>query len=243
MLGDWEGKGPLGLRLSFAFARRGGQVVLTNFALGLPTGCRSSGIETWDAGEVQRVEYIAPGSALHGPFPPLGPRQFELFLPPTKQNPFEAPFLGTFSSATRGVLSIESPTRVGCPHTGWPRTLHFALSAARRAAVADGLWTGTINSPAGMSGTVSIRVIDRGRLETDFSATYSCPSGGGGSLEIGPLATVGYLIAADGSIGGAQGTETTWQGRFAKGMINGTLVASDCSPAVTAGFTAHRTGA
>jgi hypothetical protein len=246
VLGDWEGKGPLGLRLSFAFARRGRQVVLTNFALGLPTGCRSTGLATWAAGEVQKVEYIAPGSVLHGPFPPLGPAQFELFLPPTTQNPFEAPFLGTFSSARRGVLSIESPTRVGCPHTGWPRTLRFALAATRRPAVADGLWTGTIGSPTGMSGTVSIRVIDHGRIETDFSATYSCPpsnSGGGGSLEIGPLATVGYLIAANGAIGGAQGTETTWQGRFAKGVINGTFVAGSCSPVITAGFTAHRTGA
>jgi hypothetical protein len=247
VLGDWEGRGPLGLRLSFAFVRRGGHVVLSYFALGLPTGCRSTGSDTWAAGEMAPVEYIAPGTVLHGPFPPLGPTQFELFLPPTKQNPFLAPFLGTFSSARRGVLSIESPTRVGCPHTAWPRTLRFALAATHRVAVADGLWTGTISSPAGMSGTVSIRVIDHGRIETDFSATYSCPAanaGGGGSFEIGPLATVGYLIAADGSIGGAEGTETAWRGRFAaNGVINGTFIAGACSPTVSAGFTARRTAA
>lgn len=245
VLGNWEGRGPLGLRLSFAFVRRGRQVVLTDFALGLPTGCRSTGTDTWSAGVVSRVEYIAPGTRLHGPFPPLGRTQFELFLPPTAQNPFEAPFLGTFSSSRRGVLSIESPTRVGCPHTAWPRTLRFALAATRRVPVADGLWTGAVNSPAGVSGTVTIRVIDQGRIETDFSATYSCPppNGGGGSFEIGPLATVGYPIAADGSIGGAQGTETSWSGRFtSKGVINGTFLAGNCSPSVVAGFTAQRTG-
>lgn len=247
VLGDWEGRGPLGLRLSFVFVRRGGHVVLSDLALGLPTGCRSAGLDTWAAGEEAPVEYIAPGTVLHGPFPPLKPTQFEIFLPPTKQNPFVAPFLGTFSSSRRGVLSIDSPTRFGCPHTAWPRTLRFALAAARRVPVADGLWTGTINSPVGMSGTVRIRVIDQGRIETDFSATYACPpanAGGGGTFEIGPLRTVGYLIAANGSIGGAKGTETAWRGRFAaSGVINGTFIANACSPSIGAGFTAQRTGA
>lgn len=245
VLGDWEGKGPLGLGLSFAFVRRGGHVVVANFALGLPTGCRSSGVATWTAGKVPRIEYIAPGTVLHGPFPPLAPTHFELILPPTRQQPFVAPFEGTFSTSRRGVLAIESPTRFGCPHTGWPRTLHFALAAAHRIPVRDGLWTGTINSPAGMSGTVSIRVIDHGRIETDFSTTYACPppNGGGGSFEIGPLATVGYLIAANGSIGGTAGTETAWTGRFAaSGLISGTFTASACSQTIDAGFTAQRGG-
>jgi hypothetical protein len=245
VLGDWEGSGPLGLRLSFAFVRRGGHVVVADLALGLPTGCRSRGIETWDAGAVPRVEYLAPGTVLHGPFPPLGPRQFEFILPPTKQQPFVAPFLGTFSSSRRGVLWIESPTRFGCPRTGWPRTLRFAVAAARRISVADGLWTGTVDSPAGMAGTVKIRVIDHGRIETDFSAAYSCPppDGGAGHFEIGPLPTVGYLIGANGSIGATKGTEAVWSGRFAAGgLMRGTFIASSCSPTLVGGFTAQRTG-
>jgi hypothetical protein len=244
VLGDWEGSGPLGLRLSFAFVRRGGHVAVADLALGLPTGCRSTGIETWDAGAVAQVEYIAPGTVLHGPFPPIGPRQFEFILPPTRQQPFVAPFEGTFSSSRRGVLLIESPTRFGCPHTGWPRTLRFALTAAHRISVTDGLWTGTFGSPAGISGKVKIRVIDHGRIETDFSTAYACPapSGGGGHFEIGPLPTVGYLIAADGSIGATTGTEAAWSGRFAPaGVISGTLTASFCPPTIKAPFTARRT--
>jgi hypothetical protein len=245
VLGNWEGSGPLGLRLSFAFVRRGGHIVASDLALGLPTGCRSSGIETWDAGAVPQLEYIAPGTLLHGPFPPIGPRQFEFILPPTKQQPFVAPFEGTFSNSRRGVLLIESPTRFGCPHTGWPRTLRFALAAARRTPITDGLWTGTFDSPTGLSGRVKIRVIDHGRIETDFSAAYACPppNRGGGHFEIGPLPTVGYLIAANGSIGATKGTEAAWRGRFAPtGVITGNLPASFCSPTIRARFTARRTG-
>ena len=245
VLGNWEGSGPLGLRLSFVFVRRGGHVVVADLALGLPTGCRSTGIETWDAGAVPQVEYIAPGTVLHGPFPPIGPRQFEFRLPPSRQQPFVAPFEGTFSSSHRGVLLIESPTRFGCPRTGWPRTLRFALAAAHRIPVTDGLWTGTVNSLAGSSGKVEIRVIDHGRIETDFSAVYACPppNRGGGHFEIGPLRTVGFLIAANGSIGATTGTEAAWSGRFAAtGVMSGTFMASSCSPTIKARFTARLTG-
>jgi hypothetical protein len=95
-----------------------------------------------------------------------------------------------------------------------------------------------------MSGTVQIRVIDHGRIETDFSTTYSCPppNGGGGTFEIGPLPSTGYPIAANGAVGDTEGTQTAWSGRFsADGLMTGTYLAS-CSPAVEAGFTAQRTG-
>jgi hypothetical protein len=230
--------------LSFAFARsRGGQVVVRNLALGLPTSCRSTGTMTWDAGLEAKGEYLAPGTVLHGPFPPIGPRQFELLLPPTPKQPLPTPFEGTLSSSRTGSLSVPSWTRYGCRHTRWPRTLRFALHAAHRVAVADGLWTGSVTAPAGVSGTVRIRVIGRGRLETDFGASYVCPSGDSGRFEIGPLATVGFLIAADGSIGRTRGTQSQWSGRFGSdGAMRGTFDASFCSPAVQAGFTARRTG-
>ncbi len=247
-LGDWEGTGPQGLRLSFEFGRRGNHVAVLDLALGLPTGCRSTGSRTWDAGTVPPIEYIAPGTALHGPIAPLGPRQFEFIIPPSAKQPYPVVMNGTFSSARRGVVSVASPTRVGCAHTGWPRTLRFSLTAAHRVSVADGLWTGTVaGPPTGTTGTVMIRVIDGGRIETDFSTSYVCPppTGGGGSFEIGPLPAVGYLIEANGSIGAAQGTETAWSGRFtASGVLSGTLLASECgSSAVHPTFTARLTGA
>jgi hypothetical protein len=242
VLGNWEGAGPLGLRLSFALVRHGGRVTVADVALGLPTGCRATGGSTWAEGLQSRVQYIAPGTVLHGPFPPLGPRQFELILPPTRQQPLPAPFLGTFSDPRRGTLAVESPTRYGCPHTGWPRTLRFALRAVHRVPVADGLWTGTVTSPAGASGTVRIRVIDHGRIETDFAATFVCPGGGGGNFEIGPLPSVGYPIAADGTVGRTRGTQSAWGGRFgAGGVMRGTFGASFCSPSTTMSFTARRT--
>jgi hypothetical protein len=245
VLGDWEGTGPHGLRLSFKFAHRGRGVVALDYALGLPTGCRSTGSETWDAGAVPGIEYTAPGTVLHGPFPPFGPTQFEFTIPGTRKQPFPVVMLGTFSSPRRGVVSIASPTRFGCAHTGWPRTLRFALAATRRVPVADGLWTGTVaGPPMGTTGTVKIRVIDAGRIETDFSTSYTCPppTGGTGGFEIGPLPTVGFLIEATGAIGGTKGTEAYWSGRFtAHGVLTGKLYASNCgSSTAHPTFTARR---
>jgi hypothetical protein len=57
-------------------------------------------------------------------------------------------------------------------------------------------------------------VIDHGRIETDFAATFVCPGGGGGNFEIGPLPSVGYPIAADGTVGRTRGTQSAWGGRF-----------------------------
>jgi hypothetical protein len=245
VLGDWEGAGPHGLRLSFELVRKGGGVAALDYALGLPTGCRSTGTATWDATTVPRIEYIAPGTVLHGPFPPLGPTHFEFVIPPTKKDPFPVTMTGTFSNARRGVVTIASPTRFGCVRTGWPRTLRFKLTAAHRVAVADGVWSGAVTGPpAGMTGSVKIRVIDGGRIETDFLTTYSCPANGVGTFEIGPLPTEGYLIAASGSIGGAKGTERAWAGRFgAGGLLGGKLLASGCgSPTPHSGFTARRSG-
>ncbi len=245
VLGDWEGAGPYGLRLSFRFVRVGHHVLARDLALGLPTSCRSNGDQTWDASATPQVEYIAPGTALHGPFPPLGPAQFELIIPPAARQPFPLTLSGRFSNPRRGMVSVLSP-RLGCAHTAWPKTLSFALTAARRVSVADGLWTGTVSGPAGASGTVKIRVVDAGRIETDFSAAYSCPPaiGASGNFEIGPLTNVGFLIEASGAVGGAKGTETVWRAHFASnGVLIGTFVATACgAPTLQPTFTARWTG-
>ena len=245
--GDWEGRGPFGLRLSFALVRHGRQAAVTDLALGLPLSCRARGAQVWDAGLLTPVEYLAPGTVLHGPFPPLGPRQFEFFLPPTKSQPFVSPFLGSLSSARRGVLDVPSWTQFRCHRTAWPRTLRFTLTATRRVSVADGLWRGTVTAPAGMSGSVRLRVIAGGRIVTDIAVTYTCPpaQGGTGNWELGPLPTVGYLIAANGSIGGTRATETEWQGRFDDhGGLSGTFAPPPCltGTGLTPRFTARPAG-
>ena len=243
VLGDWEGVGPHGVRMSFEFARRAAHVVVLQLALGLPTGCRSPGNPAWDVGATPNAEYVAPGSALHGPFPPLGATQFELVLGPTRAAPFPVLMQGRFSDSRHGALSIPRPV-LRCAHGGWPARLRFALAAAQRVPVADGLWTGGLTGPGGAGGTVRIRVIDDGRIETDFQAAYACPSGGNANFEIGPLPTIGFLIAADGTIGGMIGSNRIWSGRFAaNGQIAGNVTPVGCvgSPAPYA-FTASRTG-
>ena len=246
VLGDWEGIGPHGLRLSFEFVRLGGHVVTVHLALGLPTGCRTAGNPAWDVSATPEVEYVAPGSVLHGPFAPLGATQFELILGPTRAAPFPVIMQGSFSNSRHGALAIPAP-RLRCAQGGWPRTLRFTLAAAHRVSVADGSWTGTVPGPPGStSGTVLIRVIDGGRIETDIQASYSCPPPAGGSahFEIGPLPTTGFLIAADGSIGGKIGGTTVWTGRFAAGgLLTGNLTPFGCgSSSAPYAFTASRTG-
>jgi hypothetical protein len=243
VLGDWEGVGPHGIRLSFEFTRHAGHVVVLQLALGLPDGCRSPGNPAWVAGATPNAEYVAPGSALHGPFAPLGATQFEFILGPTRGSPFPVLMQGRFSNARHGVLTVPAP-RLRCAHSGWPTTLQFTLAPAQRVSVADGLWTGSVTGPSGASGTVRIRVIDSGRIETDFQAAYTCPPVGSANFEIGPLPTVGFLIASDGAISGTIGGSTVWSGRFAAGgQIEGNLTPVDCggSPALYA-FTATRTG-
>lgn len=242
VLGDWEGAGPHGLRMSFEFVRHAGQVVVLHLALGLPYGCRSAGNPAWDASAMSKIEYVAPGTVLHGPFPPLGATQFELIVLPTKGSPFPVSMEGSFSSSRHGVLTVPGPS-LRCARGGWPRMLRFALAAARRVSVADGLWTGTVaGGPSGASGTVQIRVIDGGRVETDFQAAYTCPPYGSAHFEIGPLPTVGSFVAADGSITGFG--ITVWSGRFlADRQFDGNFTPIDCGP--SSGpytFTAVRTG-
>lgn len=227
--------------MSFELVRNAGQVVVLHLALGLPYGCRSAGKPAWDTSAMSKIEYVAPGTVLHGPFAPLGATQFEFIVPPTKASPFPVSMEGSFSNSRHGVLTVPGPN-LRCARGGWPRMLRFTLVAARRVSVADGVWTGTV---AGQSGTVQIRVIDGGRIETDFQAAYACPPpGGSANFEIGPLPTVGNFITAAGSIGGMLYGMTVWTGRFlADGQLEGNLTPFDCgSSSAPYAFTAVRTG-
>jgi hypothetical protein len=247
LFSDWEGSGPHGIGLSFEFVRRGRRAVASDFALGLPTGCRTRGMEAWQAGAIRAVEYIAPGSVLHGPFPPLGARQFEFILPGSASRPFPVIMEGHFSSRSAGNVSLPSPFSSRCHGKGWPATLRFRLRAAHRLPVSDGVWTGAVaGPPAGTDGAVRIRVIDGGRIETDFSASYVCPppNNSPGGVELGPLPTEGVLIAANGLLGGAPGTETMFRARFAAhGTLHGTFAASGCgTPLIHPTFRARAPG-
>lgn len=241
VLGDWEGRGPLGLRLSFAFVKHGNKTVVRDMALGLPTGCRSSGQASWTVATEPKLEYAAPGSKLHAPFKALGAKQFFFLLPPTTKSRYPAEIDGTFSDARHGALSIPSPTTVGCTSTGWPKTLRFSLAASRRVSVRDGLWTGSLTT-AQTSGTVAIRVIGGGRIETDFKVAFTCPSGSG-TFELGPLATVGIPIEANGAIDESPTTETVFGGTFgASGTLRGTIASPGCSQQIDKlSFVATRT--
>jgi hypothetical protein len=242
MLGDWEGSGPHGLGLSFEFVRLGRRMALHDVALGLPSGCRSAGNPAWETGAVPGVEFIAPGTVMHGPFRPLGPARFEMIIPSQSADALPVIMLGRFSTASRGTLSILSP-KLSCATGGWPKTLRFSIAAEHRVAISDGSWTGNATSTlGGASGTVQIRVIDGGRIETDFQASYTCSDGHTAGFQIGPLPTTGNLIAADGAIGGIISGETVWSGQFtAGGQLTGTFTSLGCTSSTTYTFSAAPT--
>jgi hypothetical protein len=110
--------------------------------------------------------------------------------------------------------------------------------------VTDGLWTGGVTSaPAGGSGKVQIRVIDSGRIETDFQASFTCPDGHTAGFEIGPLPTIGNLITANGGIGGTISGEMVWSGQFtAGGQLTGTFTSLGCASPAAYSFTAAAPG-
>jgi hypothetical protein len=90
---------------------------------------------------------------------------------------------------------------------------------------------------------VQIRVIDSGRIETDFQASFTCPDGHTAGFEIGPLPTIGNLIAADGGIGGMISGAMVWSGQFTAGeQLTGTFTSLGCASPTTYAFTAAPTG-
>jgi hypothetical protein len=243
ILGDWEGSGPDGLELSFQLVRHGHRVAVRDLALGLPSGCRSAGNPAWEAGAVPMVEFIARGTVVNGSLRRLGPAPFEMVIPSTSAAALPVVMLGRFFTPSRGTLSILSP-RVDCATGGWPKTLRFTIASDHRVAVGDGSWTGNASgTPGGASGTVQIRVIDGGRIETDFQASYTCPDGHTAGFQIGPLPTIGNLIGADGGIGGIISGEMVWSGQFtAGGQLTGTFTSLGCTSPATYTFTVARTG-
>jgi hypothetical protein len=243
ILGDWEGSGPDGLGLSFQLVRHGRRMAVRDLALGLPSGCRSAGNPAWEAGAVPMVEFIARGTVLNGSLRPLGPAPFEMIIPSTSAGALPVVMLGRFFTPSRGTLSILSP-KVECATGGWPKTLRFTIASDHRVAVDDGVWAGSVTSaPGGGTGTVQIRVTDGGRIETDFQASYTCSDGHTAGFQIGPLPTIGNLIAADGGIGGIISGEVVWSGRFsAGGQLTGTFTSLGCTSPATYTFTAARTG-
>src|SRR5206468_3615053 len=98
---------------------------------------------------------------------------------------------------------------------------------AHRVAVADGPWSGTMTGADGATLSVQLGVSARGRMVKPFSFELYCPGAEPASSQpaygVGPDVN-GRFIAADGTFGaGLPGTPIAWHGRFAAGVLNGSI--------------------
>jgi len=245
-LGTWEGKGSRGLQISFRLVRSGGRVAVANgMTVTLPTLpvlCPAGPLAA-PAVHYRRVTYSGPGS------PPIaifhyGPRDlsFDVY-----DDGLSAVYTGRLRNRKTMVLTAPAPARQprAC---GWPRKkLRWVVHRARRARVAGGTWSGTLDN----GGTVEVHVGAGGSIVDAFQAHLACPGAGPGpGVDVGSQ-KADEFVDRSGSFAGPIGRETVngvrtrWNGHFAGDTLTGTVTTwAPCGAPGTgqldAGFTAHR---
>jgi hypothetical protein len=227
-IGNWEGRGPHGLPLSFRFVRSHRHVRVRNLVVGYGLSCpaKRSNAETlaYDAG------YIGPGA------PSAFLKTFKIpangFLIDLRGATVFETLEGRLQSRSRGRISMSAPPKApSC----WPRkTDRWKIRRQKRRSVRDGTWAGLVNqaSNPSVSGTVTVGVAAHGRELDTFSLSYRCgPDGGGGGVTTHPAYE---FIDAGGGIAGppsrqtVNGVPTTWSGHFgADGTLRGTYTTAD----------------
>lgn len=243
-LGNWEGTGSKGVRISFRLVRSGKIIGLAgdHFTWTLPTqpALCPPGPHAEAAVDVPGAGYTGPGA------PPLPvfhykPRHMEL----EALQSFTT-VDGTLRNRRTMVLHTDGPPSQprGC---GWPKHLKYVVHPRPRPRVADGQWTGTLSGPSSATGTVTADVQDGGHILDFLGLSISCPNQSPADTSY-PGAEV--FVRPNGSFVGPVGLSTTvngvhehWRGRFSAGTLRGALhtvdvCGDDLSPA-TLSFTAQ----
>jgi hypothetical protein len=231
-LGNWEGRGPHGLPLSFRFVRSHGHVDIRDLVIGYGLSCPAkrshAGALAYMAG------YLGPGR----PSPFLNTFKIPAngFLIDLQGAMTFGTLEGRLKSRRRGKLWMSAPKNAPpC----WPRkTDRWKIRRRGRRAVRDGTWAGSVAQPGAPSvtGTLTVGVAAQGRELDSFSLSYRCgPQGGGGGITTRPAYE--FIDASGGFAGPAtnqsvNGIPTTWSGRFGTdGVLRGTFsTANQCSP-------------
>lgn len=264
-LGDWEGVGPNGLPLSFAFkhervhiaGRLRDLIALRDLVVSFPTACAQLSNNS-QAFAYPRAEYTGPGS------PPVtfhfhNPKRFEIYIRSAPGFNVGLGFFlqGLWLSAQRGTVSEPIPGGVlkGC---GWPtKKLTWQLRPGKRVKVASGTWTGTVAAADVAKGSVSATVGAGGRTVDHFHLSYACSDGASSSLDFAPAFTfagkpTSEFVSPSGSFAGTAGTvngvQLRWTGTFGSdGVLRGTFTGENAcngdTGALTGTFTARHTGA
>ena len=220
--GDWEGTGSHGLPLSFALARRHGQLVATSIAVGAPEACPAMARNA-EAVPLSAVAYSGPGAgsgrstgsaALSGQLPGHGG---------------SVSLTGRFTSRHAGTFSIAiSRTVKGC---GWPKgALTWQVHSARRPPVADRAWTAALTGPGIPHGTVKVVTASQGRVVKSFRTSFTCETSSATGTNSFDDVTAWDFIRPDGRFYSPtrgdtlKGRPVTWSGRISpRGALTGRL--------------------
>jgi hypothetical protein len=222
--------------MSFQLAGRGRTAKVPHAAVSLPDGCRSAREGGFSTVNLTRVAYYPPTRAPvllpGGAFTIKAPRDFAIVGTDVDVPKYPVVVTGSLRSARSGVASVPVYSFRCPPGTGWSRVSRFALKRGRRPAVQDSVYNGDVTGPEpGITGTVKATVVGGGRVLTDFSVAYRCPTGLGSSFELGPSAAAGEFIGPDGNVEEHWTPAGTWSGRFMAGRLTGTFTDAlpDCT--------------
>jgi hypothetical protein len=229
-LGNWEGRGPHGLPLSFRFVRSHRRVDIRDLVIGYGQSCpaQRSNAEA----VAYQAGYIGPGRP--SPFLKVFHIPANGFLISLAPSTSFGTLDGRLKGRRRGRVSMSAPKNT--PRC-WPQHKNrWQIQRRKRRAVRNGSWTGAVTSAAdpSISGTVEVGVRAHGRSLDSFSLSYRCGSGGGGAST---RPAYEFIDAGGGFAGPAQrqttnGVPTTWSGRFGTdGVLRGSFSSADqCSP-------------
>lgn len=221
--GNWEGTGSHGLPLSFALARRHGQLVATAIALGAPFACPANERDT-EAVPLSDVSYAGPGAGGGSVGAVLSGR-----VPGGAET---AHVNGTFSTATSGTFSVQVKGSVGC---GWPSgTLTWQVHREPRERVAAREWSAVLTSPGIVDGRVTLAVAAHGRVVQSFRSSFTCQTATAAGSE-GFSASPAYEFIRPGGHfysplkgNSIKHHHTLWTGEFTPaGVLKGTLTIYD----------------
>lgn len=245
-LGNWEGRGPHGLPLSYRFVRSHGHVEVRDLVIGYGFSCPPKRANA--EAVLYSAGYIGPGRP--SPFLKTFHIPVNGFLIDLQGATTFGTLEGRLTRRSRGRLSMSAPKST--PRC-WPRkTNRWKIRRRSRRVVRDGTWAGTVTQAddPSITGTLEVGVAAHGRELSSFSLSYTCgPGGGGGGITTSPayeFIDTGGVFAGPPTHQIVNGVPTTWSGRFGTDkVLRGTFTtANQCRPStsstpVTLAFTAR----